>query len=838
MLGKAKGSSINRSESYRERVSQKKQLRERRKTSDPNLSKSNDADLEGHGGLAAYQSGSSSNSSLSIRSLEDPNQTVEGAGLGSAPPQWGSDAEVEPDPPDWTSGVDEEVLKSLSPREKKRQEVINELFHTERSHVRTLKVLDLVFRRPMLEAGLLYDQQMDRVFKNLEKMLELHSNINNSFKAKRKENPVVGEVGDLLLSLFDGPAGHEFEVAAGTFCARQQISLETLKDRRKKEPKFHNFLTEAEANPMCRRLQLKDILPAGMLRLTKYPLLFENLLKYSSNPDDSFSPEYVKVQRALERTKEILNYVNVAVREAEDNHKLVGIQKRIDRSAFDKSDGCQEFRNLDITKHKLIHEGPLNWRIGSRQKFVDLHVLLMEEIIILLQRQDDKFILKYYNVNSGGASSNERAPTLSPIIKVSTVLVRPNAVDKKALYLVNTSHNGAQIYDLVASSSSERKVWFRRISEAAEKYKKTDNRSRRSEVSNNQPDESMDGDKDKVPDDVPQSCPEDDTSVSDKHPGDALSTSTPVASGNIQGPQSSSTPKTPTSDSVVSPSFHRRSEPLRLTTEENALIEPSEVRVSQRSVLTAEPVLTPIERLRRKDEAVRQALLEKQQLVADILHVPREEFSTIAEIAAQPSHDKEAAEVVLAAINQVNLLSSVLNESLRVSEEDTVVASVGSSPRLDRRSTCMPSVPIDRLIDVSSSIGTQLTQLLKMMKERDEERERLRRELQRCREQLHVMHESQRREKAESQPNTPSDNELTGGEGSSNRLSNEWNNDDSEVLEELLPRLSLAGEAETESGQDSAASVVLKEKEEEDGTTDCGAAEKRSGVNESEGSPH
>ncbi|KAE8746758.1 hypothetical protein FOCC_FOCC006506 [Frankliniella occidentalis] len=67
-----------------------KQLRERRKTSDPNLSKSkhveersgrqtrlpfgphnpdrkSDADLEGHGGLAAYQSGSSSNSSLSIR---------------------------------------------------------------------------------------------------------------------------------------------------------------------------------------------------------------------------------------------------------------------------------------------------------------------------------------------------------------------------------------------------------------------------------------------------------------------------------------------------------------------------------------------------------------------------------------------------------------------------------------------------------------------------------------------------------------------------------------------------------------------------------------------------
>jgi hypothetical protein len=44
-----------------------------------------------------------------------------------------------------------------------------------------------------------------------------------------------------------------------------------------------------------------------------------------------------------------------------------------------------------------------------------------------------------------------------------------------------------------------------------------------------------------------------------------------------------------------SPGAQRRGvDPLRLTTEESSLIEPSEVVVSQRPVLTAEPVLTPI----------------------------------------------------------------------------------------------------------------------------------------------------------------------------------------------------------------------------------------------------
>ena len=40
-------------------------------------------------------------------------------------------------------------------------------------------------------------------------------------------------------------------------------------------------LQEAESNRLCRRLQLKDIIPAEMQRLTKYPLLLENIAKYT-----------------------------------------------------------------------------------------------------------------------------------------------------------------------------------------------------------------------------------------------------------------------------------------------------------------------------------------------------------------------------------------------------------------------------------------------------------------------------------------------------------------------------------------------------------------------------
>jgi len=75
-----------------------------------------------------------------------------------------------------------------------------------------------------------------------------------------------------------------------------------------------------------------------------------------------------------------------------------------------------------VTKHKLIHEGGLWLRIGgSRQKMIELHVLLLEDLIILLNKVDDKYVLKYYGFQ-------DRTPTLSPIIKLSTALVRHNAV--------------------------------------------------------------------------------------------------------------------------------------------------------------------------------------------------------------------------------------------------------------------------------------------------------------------------------------------------------------------------------------------------------------------------
>lgn len=85
-------------------------------------------------------------------------------------------------------------------------------------------------------------------------------------------------------------------------------------------------------HPLCRRLQLKDLVATGFQRLTKYPLLIENVAKHSALG----SPEHSQLQRALQCSKRILAHVNQAVREAENAHRLAELQRRLDKSALDK----------------------------------------------------------------------------------------------------------------------------------------------------------------------------------------------------------------------------------------------------------------------------------------------------------------------------------------------------------------------------------------------------------------------------------------------------------------------------------------------------------------------
>uniref|UniRef100_A0A3B3VPR1 Rho guanine nucleotide exchange factor 12 n=1 Tax=Poecilia latipinna TaxID=48699 RepID=A0A3B3VPR1_9TELE len=409
---------------------------------------------------------SPSNTTYSVEANRDADiGELEALGIGDVQSEddQGTDSELH----NWQQLVGREVLAGLRPQEIKRQEVINELFYTERAHVGMLKVLDDVFYQRLSKDAILPPADIKNIFTNLEEVLQLHVSILEQMTAIRKRNDllVIDLRGDDLLSWFSGAEEEKIKQAVGTFCSNQPFALEIIKTKQKKDSRFTSFIQEAESNRQCRRLQLKDIIPVEMLRLTKYPLLLDNIVRYTDDPVEKH-----KVKQAADCCRKILSHVNQALKESEDKQKLEDYQRRLDLSSLKQTDNpvILELKNLDLTKKTLIHEGPLSWKM-NKDKTIELYTLLLEDILVLLQKQDERLILKCHSKILAGTPDTKH--TFSPIIKLNTVLVRSVATDNKSFFVLSMSDNVAQIYELMAPTVSDQKTWQTLISQRADTMK-------------------------------------------------------------------------------------------------------------------------------------------------------------------------------------------------------------------------------------------------------------------------------------------------------------------------------------------------------------------------------
>ncbi|NXB23404.1 ARHG1 factor, partial [Rhagologus leucostigma] len=339
---------------------------------------------------------------------------------------------------------------------------VPELFLTEHAHVRMLRGLLELFYQPMLREG------------GCDPSCPVPALFLDSLKKLREESGfIIAEIGDVLLARFEGTEGSWFQKISARFCSRQSFALEQLKAKQRKDTRFNQFIQEAESRPRCRRLQLKDIIPTEMQRLTKYPLLLLSITKCTEA-----AAERAKVEQAAECCRQILNHVNQEVRDMENlMHQAHPSAQRVPFPQIPSLNPpkvppnplqtpktspktskppkkTQILQNTDITKRTLVHEGPLTWRV-TRDKAVEVQVLLLDDLLVLLQRQEERLVLRCHSRALAPAPDGKQM--LSPVIRLRSAMTREVATDHKAFYVIISWENGAQIYELVAQSVSERK---------------------------------------------------------------------------------------------------------------------------------------------------------------------------------------------------------------------------------------------------------------------------------------------------------------------------------------------------------------------------------------------
>ena len=712
-----RGKGIQRSESARLlTLPSRSPALQPRQNSQPNLSR-------------LTQSYSSSCSSLADRSsLDSPSKlttcSVSSSDTPVQPCNSDSDLEAEADPPDWRISLPEPELARLSSSQLKRQDVINELFHTERSHVRNLKVLDLLFRRPLLDTGRMPRDLLDRLFPNLEEVLALHTRHNNAMKTRLKAGFPVGDICDILDDMFLDSSGDKLVRVCGEFIKNQHSSIEELKRLRGRDAKLEQFLSDTERRPACRRLQLQSLLPCVHTRLVKYPLLLERVLAATPR----HQPEWEAVRAATERTKEILESIDRLVAQQQNLQKLAEMQAGLDTNGLDKLGGEHptwlEYRNLDLTRHTLLHDGTLTMKLGDSKRVKALHALLLEDCLMLLQRQGDKFLLKFHSSSGGQAGpgrEDSRRLLHSPVIKYSTMLVRPVATDKRSFYLLNTTERGPQIYELLANSGAERAKWIKCISDASAAHKAGLAGQESGELAGEAGKLGWEAKRVESPALRSQSFREQ-TGSPRLERADRQNSSPPEAF-NIPAGEADNSPPDPPS---VPQKRLQRVEILKIV-DAPPMVEPHQVRVAQARVLLADPVISPLERLRQKDEEVSRILEEKQRIIGEILEVPEQEFHMVADLAGEAGPGREAREILLAALAQAQQLTTYVAGTLTVNEAAAVAGGAGGA-EAGRGS--------EQLVSITASMNHHLTELLAALQDKEVERETLRRELSRSQQQI------------------------------------------------------------------------------------------------------
>ncbi|XP_058503169.1 rho guanine nucleotide exchange factor 2 isoform X1 [Solea solea] len=356
----------------------------------------------------------------------------------------------------WSLAVEPNFLQTLHKDVIRRQDVIYELIQTEFHHVRTLRIMEGVYRRGMQEEVLLEAGVVHSIFPCLDQMLEFHANFLSQLLVLRKEGLVDGSstnftvhrIGDLLLRQFSGQCADDMKKLYSQFCSRHPKAVKLYKEVMARDRRLQQFVRRVCRGPLLRRHGVQECILLVTQRITKYPVLIQRILDYTR---DTEGEEFQTLSRALQRLKELISSVDQEVLELDQTRRLQEIQARLDPRAQAEVRGGEVFRGGELLRRRLLHEGALLWKVqGSRMK--DVQVLLMSDILVFLQEKDQKFTF---------ASLDK-----SPVVSLTNLIVRDIANQERGMYLISAS-TPPEMYELYASSKEDRRTWMTRIQQAA-----------------------------------------------------------------------------------------------------------------------------------------------------------------------------------------------------------------------------------------------------------------------------------------------------------------------------------------------------------------------------------
>ncbi|VDK89574.1 unnamed protein product, partial [Onchocerca ochengi] len=314
------------------------------------------------------------------------------------------------EPATWSSS--NSSLK-LNEKERKKQDIIYELYLTEKHHCQVLVILQQVYQEGLRINGIIDEAKRNELIPPvLDALLDFHLNFLRQLKRKRLETEIVDSVAEIIYSEFEKGERNQTAVYAYTeFCSKYDQCGRLYDEWMIKNAELRKFFDQYEQDSTYKGRTFKMCLLLIAQRLTKYPVLVEKIAEVESGSAKEES------MRAHQAVKKFAMHVNNEITKIEVNKRWDRIRSQIDHSSKGRF-GPNDFFTYD----DLILNGSDEER---RIICIEVIIVLFDDILIMLTNSSNN---KYVFLDRGSGST---------VIALNKLLVREVPRSTKLFFLLS-----------------------------------------------------------------------------------------------------------------------------------------------------------------------------------------------------------------------------------------------------------------------------------------------------------------------------------------------------------------------------------------------------------------
>uniref|UniRef100_A0A5S6Q8H1 Phorbol-ester/DAG-type domain-containing protein n=1 Tax=Trichuris muris TaxID=70415 RepID=A0A5S6Q8H1_TRIMR len=363
---------------------------------------------------------------------------------------WSDSSEAET----WSLGPGKAIRSQLSSKEVKRQDIIYELFVTEKHHCTTLVILKHTYFDGLLELEILSEDDLNVLMPHLDLMLEIHLRFLRNLKSLMEQSVVVNDIDKAFLDLFTGELSQKMQMVYTFFCAQKESSVKEYHRLCHTNANFQYFVDSLSKSSCFKARSLPDCLLLVTQRLSKYHSFVESLRKNTTDP--VAKEGMVQAEQAVKKLIADVDAGIGLIQLQQLRQKLVAQMDPRESTAFLGKPFTRS--DLSSSSRELLYASEVSWQT-ARRKPIEVSMLLFTDVIVFLHRNSQSYSFCTQDNKEG-------------IISLQKLIVREKAgrMGSQGLYLISTAPCHAEMYEILFHTKKNLAAWTERIQRAVEAY--------------------------------------------------------------------------------------------------------------------------------------------------------------------------------------------------------------------------------------------------------------------------------------------------------------------------------------------------------------------------------